>query len=198
MKDIKCVSSKIITYLDNRLSRLNPYAHRRLGNFLTSDVGSRSYQSVSGSHGLHQYDFRNRLATVMSKILRDIAGVVAPISVRTEEQMGSQSMAIPIDPNTGVEDNVSSQPPTIAVDVSADEQTGVISTAGTISLNHPSIGTRSLIPADESHLDSPPDDDDLDWFRERADCIDVKEIAREASSLLIDVRRSRQSVRPRS
>ena len=197
MKDIKCVSSKIITYLDNRLSRLNPYAHRRLGNFPTSDVGSRSYQSVSGSHGLHQYDFRNRLATVMSKILRDIAGVAVPINVRPE-QMGSQSMAIPIDPNTGVEDNVSSQPPTIAVDVSAEEQKDVISTAGTISLDHPSIGTRSLIPADESHLDSPPDDDDLDWFRERSDCIDVKEIAREASSLLIDVRRSRQSVRPRS
>ena len=197
MKDIKCVSSKIITYLDNRLSRLNPYAHRRPEDFLTSDVGSRSYQSVSGSHGLHQYDFRNRLATVMSKILRDIAGVAVPINVQPE-QMGSQSMAIPIGPNTGVEDNVSSQPPTIPVDVSADEQTDVISTAGTISLNHSSIGTRSFIPANENHLDSPPDDDDLDRFRERADCIDVKEIAREASSLLIDVRRSRQSVRPRS
>jgi len=203
MKEIRVLVPSAIKYLRKIPGRSNLRAYRTSRQSIRPSHGLESNGSGPGLHRPHRRGFGNRLTTIMSRIVRDIAGICVVDRTVGDARLGDRSMPFDIRPDRGFAGEGFPVSPTIRVDGVEGDQKATPPGVDTISLSNPDFGD---VPPDgkntgrnektslgtlfsknpDAHVNTVP----LHGCTSR---LDVREIAWEARSLLIDVRQSYSS-----
>jgi len=207
MKEIRVLVPSAIKYLRKIPGRSNLSAYRTSRQSIRPSRGLQSNGSGSDLHGPYHSGFGNRLTTIMSRIVRDIAGICVVDRTVGDARLGDPSMPFEIKPDRGRAGEGFPVSPTIRVDGVGSDQKATHLGVDTILLSNPDLGD---VPPDGKNTGSNEKTNSGTLFSKNPDAhvntvplhggtsrIDVREIAWEARSLLIDVRLSHSSDRKR-
>ena len=191
MKDIKYVVATWIASLLNvpRRSDLNFFP--LLGGSTRARPERRSYRSTSTPRKMDIAGIRNSVKKILAEVLRDIAATVAPFGGKPYEKSADRSVSMevgrPTEYATGSYD--------VPMEIPAEVQENSIWAPDTISPSVVTTGTESLEPSDGYEMDGTGyGPEPLCRYHTKLASIDVKEIAREARSLLVDINRPRRTM----
>ena len=151
----------------------------------------RSYRSTSTLRKMDIAGIRNSVKKILAEVLRDIAATVAPFGGKPYESSADRSVRLevgrPIEYATGSYD--------VPMEIPAEVQKSSTWAADTISPSVVNTGTASLERSDGYEMDGTGcEPDPLCRHHTKLASIDVKEIAREARSLLADINRPRMTM----
>ena len=193
MRDIKHVGSTLIAGLLNVPRRLDLNAVRMRGHSVKSGAELRSYRSTSTLRRLNIDSIRDSVKRISAKVLRDVATMVAPYGGGPYERSADRRMSVEIGRPTEY-DAASYDVP---VDIPAEGPKNSTWTEDTIPLSEVNTVARSLERSDTYEMDGTGyDSEPLCTYYPKLDSIDVKEIAREARRLLVDITQARRTMGP--
>jgi len=174
MKEIRVLVPSAIKYLRKIPGRSNLRAYRTSRQSIRPSHGLESNGSGPGLHRPHRRGFGNRLTTIMSRIVRDIAGICV-----VDRTVG--------DARLGVEGDQKATPPGVDTISLSNPDFGDVPPDGKNTGRNEKTSLGTLFSKNpDAHVNTVP----LHGCTSR---LDVREIAWEARSLLIDVRQSYSS-----
>ena len=203
MKEIRVLVPSAIKYLRKISGRSNLRAYRTSRQPIRPSHDLESNGSGPGLHRPHRRGFENRLTMIMSRIVRDIAGICVVDRTVGDVRLGDRSMPFDIRPDRGCAGEGFPVSHTIRVDDVESDQEAITPGLDTMSLPQPDPGVVPLAVNNTRRNDKislgtlsekkPDADVNTVTLYGCASRLDVREIAREARSLLIDARQSYRS-----
>ena len=158
---------------------------------MRSGAERRPYRSTATLRQLNIAGVRDSVKRIPAKVLRDVAATVAPFGGRPYERSADKNMSVEISRPTEY-DTASYDVP---VDIPVEGTENSIWTADTIPLSEVNTVAGSLERSDIYEMNGTEyDSEPLCTYYPKLDSIKVKEIAREARSLLVDINRSRRTM----
>ena len=193
MRDIRYVGSTLIAGLLNVLGHFNLNVVRLRSRIGRRGVEPRPHRSTSTHRGLNIDDIRDGVKRIAAEVFRDVAAMVAPFGARHYERSSDGNS--PSEADGPREWATASYD--VREDIPAEEKRNLVWTEDTILLSEVTKDTCSSESSGICEKDAPGyDSGPLSTYYKRMDGIDLKEIAEEARSLLVDIKRSHSMMVP--